>query len=216
MKGARADAEKGKLAFGTVDTWLIWKLTGGKVHVTDPSNASRTMLYNIHTGEWDEELLKILNVPRSMLPRGGEVERGLRPVGALRHSDRRHRRRPAGRAFRPGLSQAGHGQEHLRHRLLHADEHRRRRRCHRRTTCSPPWRGGVGEQTRVRAGRQRLHRRRGGAMAARRARHHPAFARTWRSWPPACRTTAASISCRPLPASARRTGTRMRAARFSA
>jgi len=67
--GARAAAEKGKLAFGTVDSWLIWKLTGGKVHVTDPSNASRTMLYNIRTGQWDDELLKILNVPRSVLPR---------------------------------------------------------------------------------------------------------------------------------------------------
>jgi glycerol kinase len=69
VSGARAAAEKGKLAFGTVDSWLIWKLTGGKVHVTDPSNASRTMLYNIRTGEWDDELLKILNVPRSVLPR---------------------------------------------------------------------------------------------------------------------------------------------------
>jgi glycerol kinase len=69
VKGARADAEKGKLAFGTIDSWLIWKLTGGKVHVTDPSNASRTMLFNIHTGDWDDELLKILNVPRSVLPK---------------------------------------------------------------------------------------------------------------------------------------------------
>jgi glycerol kinase len=69
VPGARADAERGKLAFGTVDSWLIWKLTSGKVHVTDPSNASRTMLYNIRTGEWDDELLKILNVPRSVLPR---------------------------------------------------------------------------------------------------------------------------------------------------
>jgi len=69
VRGARADAEKGKLAFGTVDSWLIWKLTGGKVHVTDPSNASRTMLYNIRTGEWDDELLKILKVPREVQPR---------------------------------------------------------------------------------------------------------------------------------------------------
>jgi len=68
VSGARADAEKGKLAFGTIDSWLIWKLTGGKVHVTDPSNASRTMLFNIRTGEWDDELLKILKVPRSVLP----------------------------------------------------------------------------------------------------------------------------------------------------
>jgi glycerol kinase len=69
VKGARADAEKGKLAFGTVDSWLIWKLTEGKSHVTDPSNASRTMLYNIRTGDWDDELLKTLGVPRSVLPR---------------------------------------------------------------------------------------------------------------------------------------------------
>jgi glycerol kinase len=68
VPGARADAEAGKLAFGTIDSWLIWKLTAGKVHVTDPSNASRTMLYNIRTGEWDEELLSILKIPRSVLP----------------------------------------------------------------------------------------------------------------------------------------------------
>ena len=69
IPGARADAENGKLAFGTVDSWLIWKLSGGKTHVTDPSNASRTMLYNIRTGEWDEELLDLLKVPRLLLPR---------------------------------------------------------------------------------------------------------------------------------------------------
>lgn len=68
VPGARAAAEAGKLAFGTIDSWLVWNLTGGKVHVTDPSNASRTLLYNIHTQQWDEELLKILNVPRSLLP----------------------------------------------------------------------------------------------------------------------------------------------------
>ena len=66
--GARKKAENGELAFGTVDSWLIWKLTNGKVHVTDVSNASRTMLLNIHTAEWDDELLKIFTVPRSMLP----------------------------------------------------------------------------------------------------------------------------------------------------
>jgi glycerol kinase len=72
IPGARADAEKGKLAFGTVDSWLVWKLSGGKTHVTDPSNASRTMLYNIRTGEWDEELLELLKVPRTLLPRVGK------------------------------------------------------------------------------------------------------------------------------------------------
>ncbi len=68
VKGAREKAEKGELAFGTIDTFLIWRLTGGKVHATDATNASRTLLYDIHTGEWDESLLRILNVPASLLP----------------------------------------------------------------------------------------------------------------------------------------------------
>jgi glycerol kinase len=68
VEGARAKADKGELAFGNIDSWLIWKLTGGKVHVTDESNASRTMMFNIHTRQWDDELLKALNVPRSVLP----------------------------------------------------------------------------------------------------------------------------------------------------
>ncbi len=68
VKGARARAKAGKLAFGTVDSWLVWNLTGGAVHATDVSNASRTMLYNIVKEEWDDELLKIFGVPRSMLP----------------------------------------------------------------------------------------------------------------------------------------------------
>ena len=68
VPNARARADKGELAFGTVDSWLVWKLTEGRAHVTDPSNASRTLLFNINTGEWDSELLKILNVPASLLP----------------------------------------------------------------------------------------------------------------------------------------------------
>jgi glycerol kinase len=68
VSGARERAEAGKLAFGTVDTWLIWKLTKGKRHVTDVTNASRTMLFNIHAMDWDDDLLRLLNVPRSMLP----------------------------------------------------------------------------------------------------------------------------------------------------
>ena len=68
VEGARERAEKGELLFGTVDTWLIWKLTKGKVHVTDYSNASRTMLFNIKDLCWDEEILKELNIPRCMLP----------------------------------------------------------------------------------------------------------------------------------------------------
>lgn len=68
VSGAREQAEQGKLYFGTVETWLIWKLTGGRVHVTDYSNASRTMLFNIHTLQWDHEILEELEIPRCMLP----------------------------------------------------------------------------------------------------------------------------------------------------
>ena len=69
IPGARALAENGELLFGTVETWLVWKLSGGKVHVTDYSNASRTMLFNINTLQWDEEILRLLDIPASMLPK---------------------------------------------------------------------------------------------------------------------------------------------------
>ncbi len=68
VDGARAKAESGRLAFGTVDTWLIWHLTGGRVHATDATNAARTMLFNIHTQDWDDELLALFGVPRALLP----------------------------------------------------------------------------------------------------------------------------------------------------
>lgn len=68
VPGARKRAEEGKLRFGTVDTWLIWMLTRGEIHVTDVTNASRTMLFNIHTLEWDKELLNLFNIPESMMP----------------------------------------------------------------------------------------------------------------------------------------------------
>ena len=68
VKGARARAEKGELCFGTIDSFLIWRLTGGKTHATDATNACRTLLYNIHSGTWDDELLQALNVPRAILP----------------------------------------------------------------------------------------------------------------------------------------------------
>ena len=68
VPGARARAERGELAFGTIDSWLVWKLSGGSVHVTDATNASRTMLFDIHRGEWDDELLALFNVPQALLP----------------------------------------------------------------------------------------------------------------------------------------------------
>jgi glycerol kinase len=68
LPGARSRAERGELAFGTVDSWLVWQLTENRTHVTDVSNASRTLLFNIHTNDWDEELLRLLRVPRAILP----------------------------------------------------------------------------------------------------------------------------------------------------
>ena len=68
VDGARERAAAGRLAFGTIDSWLLWKLTGGRVHVTDATNASRTMLFDIHRGQWDDELLAMLDIPRSLLP----------------------------------------------------------------------------------------------------------------------------------------------------
>ena len=68
VPGARAQAERGELAFGTIDSWLIWQLTGGAVHATDVSNASRSMLFNVHTNQWDDELLALLDIPASLMP----------------------------------------------------------------------------------------------------------------------------------------------------
>ena len=88
VAGARERAEAGELAFGTVDSWLAFGLTGGRLHVTDATNASRTLLYDIHAGDWDDELLDLFRVPRSLLPEVREFERRLR---------RGHRHRSAGR-----------------------------------------------------------------------------------------------------------------------
>jgi glycerol kinase len=80
VPGARARAERGELAFGTVDTWLVWQFTGNRTHVTDPSNASRTLLFNIHMNDWDAELLDLLKIPRAILP---DVQPSASAFGAL-------------------------------------------------------------------------------------------------------------------------------------
>jgi glycerol kinase len=87
LPGARRRAARGELAFGTVDSWLLWKLTAGKLHATDVSNASRTLLLNLHTGEWDDELLRILRIPRAVLPEvraSSEVYGKVESIPALR------------------------------------------------------------------------------------------------------------------------------------
>ncbi len=82
VSGARAKAENGELCFGTIDSWLLWKLTNGKVHATDVSNASRTLIFNIHTMQWDEDLLKLFNIPASMLP---QVKQSSEVYGHTQH-----------------------------------------------------------------------------------------------------------------------------------
>ena len=137
VPGARARAERGELAFGTVDSWLIWHLTSGHRHVTDVTNASRTLLYNIVKGEWDPELLRIFDIPASLLPEVvwssqhvGEVTTTL-GLGGI--ADRGDCRRPAGGALRAVVLERGRGQEHVRHGLLSAAEHRARSLCGRST-----------------------------------------------------------------------------------
>ncbi len=138
---------------------------------------------------------RILDIPRAAAAGGGRFERRLRrdrrPALCRQHPDRRHRRRPAGRPLRPGLLHAGDGEEHLRHRLLHAHAHRRRKPVVSQNNLLDHRRLADRRSGRVCAGRERLHRRGGGAVAARRARHHPHPPARSRPWPPRCRTTAA-------------------------
>ena len=128
VPNARQKAEAGQLLFGTVETWLIWKLTCGKIHVTDYSNASRTMLFNIHTLDWDDEILQELDIPRCMLPQPMPsscfYEYADPHAFRRRDQDRGGGRRPAGGFVRTDLLCPRRGQKHLWHRRLHADEHR--------------------------------------------------------------------------------------------
>src|SRR4030088_655411 len=118
VPGARERAERGELMFGTVDCYLLWRLTGGKVHATDATNASRTLLFNIHTGEWDDELLKILRVSRSMPPEvkdssaafGGSVPELFDGAIAIRGIAGDQQAATIGQAcFTPGMIQSTYG-----------------------------------------------------------------------------------------------------------
>jgi len=127
VEGLRARAEAGEVCFGTIDSWLIYKLTGGRAHVTDATNASRTLLYNIAENCWDDELLKILRIPRALLP---EVKDSADDFGTVdpgyfrrRDPDPRCRRRPAGGDNRQCLFRTGHGEIDLRHWLFCTSEY---------------------------------------------------------------------------------------------
>ena len=118
VEGARAKAERGELLFGTVDTFLLWRLTGGRVHATDATNASRTLLYDIHKGDWDDDLLRLLRVPRAMLPEVrdssgdfGETEPGLlgRPVSVRGVAGDQQAALVGQACFAPGMMKSTYG-----------------------------------------------------------------------------------------------------------
>ncbi len=126
VEGAREKAERGEILFGTVDSWLVWKLTGGKVHITDATNAARTMIFDIHRLDWDDTLLEALDIPRAMLPRvcSSSEMYGSVSLPRRRRADRRHCRRPAGGAVRPDLLCAGDAKNTYGTGCFSADEHR--------------------------------------------------------------------------------------------
>lgn len=118
VEGARAAAERGELAFGTVDSWLLWRLTGGRVHATDPSNASRTLLFDIHEQRWDEELLSLFRIPASLLPEVkdssglfGETEASLfgRPIPIAGIAGDQQAATFGQAAFEPGMIKSTYG-----------------------------------------------------------------------------------------------------------
>ncbi len=167
--GLRERAEAGEIAFGTIDSWLLWKLTEGKVHATDASNASRTLLFNIHTGSWDEELLTILDIPSAMLPevRSSSEVYGETSIGAFSS--------PIPIAGIAGDQQAAlFGQMCVKQGmvkntygtggflLLHTGEKAIRSNNNLLTTVA--WK--LGRPDRICAGGEYLHRRRGNPMAS--------------------------------------------------
>ena len=170
--GLRDRAARGEVLFGTVESFLIWRLTGGRRHVTDISNASRTLLFNIHTQDWDDELLRLLDVPRAMLPevRGcsetlGETDAawlgGRCPLPAAPATSRQ--RCSARPCFEPGAPRT------VRARLLHAAQHRRPP-CPRRRACDND-RVAPGPRDHLRARGLGVRCRRGGAVALRDGLH---------------------------------------------
>ena len=218
VAGAREAADAGRLAFGTIDSFLLWRLTGGKVHATDATNAARTLLFDIGSGRWDDGLCRLFGVPASLLPQVRDCagDFGITRARIVRRADphSRHGRRPAGGDRRAGLLQARHDEIDLRHRLLRPAQHRRRARRLAQPAAHHHRLSARG-QAHLCAGRRDLHRRRRGAMAARRAEDHRQGVGRRQRWPSAPIRPSRSIWCRPLSAWARPIGTRRRAARSS-
>ena len=168
---ARARAEAGELAFGTVDTWLIYRLTGGRAFVIDRTNASRTLLMNLRAGEWDGDMLSLFGRAAGHAARDRPFKRrggGHRCAGARRGDSRGgHCRRSAGRLVRSGVLPPRLGEKHLRHGLFRLDAYRRPSRGFAQPPAGDDRGGGIGGGA-LRHGRRRFRCRRGRPMAARR------------------------------------------------
>ena len=174
VPGARAEAERGDLAFGTVDSFLVWRLTNGKVHVTDATNASRTLLFNIHTGLWDDDLLALFRVPRAMLAEVKDCAAEFGEAAAEYLGATIPIRGIAGDQQAALIGQAcfrrGHGEVDLRNGMFRARQHRRQG-GHVHTQIADDDRLPVQEQTHLCARRVDLLGGRDRAMVARRPRH---------------------------------------------
>ena len=218
VPGARAEAERGDLAFGTVDSFLVWRLTNGKVHVTDATNASRTLLFNIHSGAWDDDLLALFRVPRSMLPEvkdcaaefGEAAAEHLGVAIPIRGIAGDQQAALIGQAcFRPGMVKSTYGTGcfalvntgdkavESTHKLLTTIAYQFERQAH---LCA--------RRLDLLGGRDR-------AMAARRSRHSRQRRRKRANWRRAPTRDKRSIWCRPSLALALPIGTARRAPRSS-
>ena len=169
VDGARERAERGELLFGTVETWLIWKMTKGAVHVTDYSNASRTLLYNINKLEWDEEILKELDIPRCVLPevKPSSCVYGMADASFFGGSGGR----PAVRAVWTDLFFGRRGKEYVWNRLFSADEYRGEACIFQKRACDHHCLG-IGRKGELCPGGLCLRGWRGDSVASRRAAYH--------------------------------------------
>ena len=219
VPGARERAARGELAFGTIDTWLLWKLTGGALHVTDPSNASRTMLFNLQTGAWDDELLGVLEVPREVLPEVrsssevyGETAPGLfeAPIRIAGIAGDQQAALFGQNCFRRGQAKNTYGTGCFM--LMNVGQ----QPMPSQTPVADHGRLASQRADRLRAGGQRVYRRRGGAMAARRSGADQIIGGGGGPGGQRAGFAAACTWCRPLRGWARRTGTNTRAARSPA
>jgi hypothetical protein len=209
---------RGIWPFGTVDSFLIWKLTGGKVHATDATNAARTLIYNIAKGEWDAEICGLLDIPMSILP---DVKDCAADFGSTRadlfgreNSDPWRCRRSAGRNGGSGLFPPRHDEIHLWHGVFCPSEHRGAHGAVETNRLLTTIAYRLNGQHHLCAGRVDLHRRGRGAMAARRAEDYPRGQRNPSAWPMPPILRRMSFWCPPLRVLARPIGGPIAGVRF--